>query len=194
VSEEVRIRLATSGDAATLAALGRRTFEATFGQDNDPADMQQYLDATFTEPRLASELADPASTFFLAVANGDGSVLGYAKLRQGTHAPAIAGARPIELQRIYVDAPALGTGVGSALMEACVAEAIALGCATIWLGVWEHNPSSIAFYERKGFRRVGEHTFQLGSSAQTDWLMERSLPQPGRCARPRRSVGCEGIS
>ena len=172
----VHIRQAAADDAATLAALGRRTFEATFGPDNDPADMQQYLDATFSEARLADELADPASTFLLASTAGNGAPLGYAKLRRGTPGPAIAGPRPIELQRIYVDAPALGTGMGSALMKACMAEAVAQGCATIWLGVWEYNPQSIAFYERKGFRRVGEHTFQLGSSAQTDWVMERSLP------------------
>jgi ribosomal protein S18 acetylase RimI-like enzyme len=43
------------------------------------------------------------------------------------------------------------------------------------LGVWEHNPEAIAFYRGWGFEQIGTHTFQLGASAQTDFVMARSL-------------------
>jgi hypothetical protein len=33
----------------------------------------------------------------------------------------------------------------------------------------------MAFYAKYGFARVGEHTFVLGSDAQTDWLLARPL-------------------
>jgi ribosomal protein S18 acetylase RimI-like enzyme len=44
-----------------------------------------------------------------------------------------------------------------------------------WLGVWEHNPSAIALYERLGFRRFGKHPFELGRRRSTDILMRLEL-------------------
>ena len=41
--------------------------------------------------------------------------------------------------------------------------------------VWERNARAIAFYERWGFRIVGDHIFQLGADAQRDLIMERHV-------------------
>ncbi|HEX7807692.1 MAG TPA: GNAT family N-acetyltransferase, partial [Thermoanaerobaculia bacterium] len=46
---------------------------------------------------------------------------------------------------------------------------------SVWLGVWEHNPRAIAFYEKCGFRITGKHPFLLGSDLQTDLVMTREL-------------------
>jgi RimJ/RimL family protein N-acetyltransferase len=45
----------------------------------------------------------------------------------------------------------------------------------MWLGVWEYNPRAQRFYEKNGFRPVGQHVFQLGSDPQTDLLKQREL-------------------
>lgn len=50
-----------------------------------------------------------------------------------------------------------------------------LGMRTIWLGVWEQNTAAIAFYERQGFERFGEHVFRIGNDDQTDYLLARVL-------------------
>jgi ribosomal protein S18 acetylase RimI-like enzyme len=63
-------------------------------------------------------------------------------------------------------------------MDRCVAEAERVGAAGLWLGVWEHNPRAIRFYEKAGFHDVGSHHFQLGSDAQTDRLMVRPIIGP----------------
>ena len=60
-------------------------------------------------------------------------------------------------------------------MDAVLDAARARGAKTLWLGVWERNQRAVAFYEKYGFTRVGEHTFVLGSDAQTDWLFVRPL-------------------
>lgn len=53
----------------------------------------------------------------------------------------------------------------------------------MWLGVWERNPRAVAFDQKYGFTRVGEHTFVVGEDPQTDWLLARPLtdapPQSG---------------
>jgi ribosomal protein S18 acetylase RimI-like enzyme len=158
-----------------VAELGRRTFAAQFGPDNDPEDMAAYLAEAFAVERIADELADAANTFLVAQGAATGRLCGYLKLRRGHTEPCVLGAGPIELERIYVDQSAIGSGLGSRLMEAALAEAANGGFGTIWLGVWEYNPRAVAFYERWGFSRVGEHTFVVGESEQTDWIMQRSV-------------------
>jgi ribosomal protein S18 acetylase RimI-like enzyme len=61
------------------------------------------------------------------------------------------------------------------LLQSCIDEARRTGHRTMWLGVWERNRRAQAFYRKWGFHTVGEHIFQLGSDAQTDWLMECAL-------------------
>lgn len=136
--------------------------------------MKAYLAEAFAEQNVAAELCDPANTVLLAVAP-EGSAVGYAKLRRGPADAAVTGSRPIELERIYVDATAMGTGLGSALLDASIALARTEGYDTMWLGVWEHNPRAIEFYRRKQFTKVGTRVFVFGSSEQTDWLMVRNL-------------------
>jgi ribosomal protein S18 acetylase RimI-like enzyme len=60
-------------------------------------------------------------------------------------------------------------------MDRVLEESRATGGDVLWLGVWERNPRAIAFYLRKGFERVGEHRFLLGSDLQLDWLMARPI-------------------
>lgn len=61
---------------------------------------------------------------------------------------------------ICVDEGARGQGVGSALLDAIKAEALARGLPTVRLDVIDTNPRARALYERKGF--VAEHETRLG--------------------------------
>ncbi len=96
-------------------------------------------------------------------------------LRKGPVPEQVTGERPIELVRLYVSHESLGSGVGAALMQACIDEAKRGGHQTLWLGVWERNNRAQAFYRKWNFREVGTHPFQLGDDPQTDLLMQRSI-------------------
>ena len=168
-----QIRPATVADAEMLTALAARTFYYAFADMNTPDNMQAYMSNAFTVPQLTAELSDPQAKFLIAEVNGVPA--GYAKLSAGTPPTCIAGAKPIELVRLYVDQNVQGSGVAGDLMQACLDEARSLGHRTMYLGVWEHNHRAQAFYFRWSFRVVGSHIFQMGSDPQLDWLMERDL-------------------
>ena len=167
------IRSATASDAGLLADLGARTFFETFAPDNNPEDMSSYIASAFSPERQASELSDIHTTFLIAEAAGD--ALGYAMLREGKAEEGITLDNPIELVRLYVLQEKLGSGIGKALMQACLNEAQLRNYRTLWLGVWEHNARAQAFYRKWNFRVVGTHIFQLGDDPQTDLLMERAV-------------------
>jgi GNAT superfamily N-acetyltransferase len=170
---DVVLRRATSDDAATLAALGARLFRQAFGADNDPEDMRLFLERTFAPSTQLAELADAGRVAWIAEIAGE--PVGYATLRRGSHSPCVSARSPAEVQRIYADLPWHGRGVGAALMQACIEEARASGCDAVWLGVWERNPRGIAFYEKWGFRRVGEQRFLVGTDSQRDHVMALTL-------------------
>lgn len=44
----------------------------------------------------------------------------------------------------------------------------------IWLGVWEHNPQAIKFYESRGFVETGHHEFITGDVVDRDIIMEKN--------------------
>jgi hypothetical protein len=78
---EVNIRHANSEDAALLTELGAGTFAETFASENTAEDMAAYIAASFNLAQQTAELADPASTFFIAEVGGVAA--GYAKLHAG---------------------------------------------------------------------------------------------------------------
>jgi diamine N-acetyltransferase len=165
---EAVVRPATPADAEALAELGARTFAETFAADNGAEDMARYLAESFSPALQRAEIADPAG--LVLVADAGGRLLGYAHLVFGE-------GDPVFLKRLYVLAEAKGSGLGRRLVERAAEAAGARGAAGLRLGVWEHNTSAIAFYERIGFRRTGTTVFRLGNDLQTDWVMERAVAQ-----------------
>jgi len=167
------IRRGTLQDAELLAELGARTFSETFAGDNTPQNLAAYLASAFSPERQATELADLRCSY--QIAEVDGRAVGYALLRSGRVPAGVNGDRPIELVRLYVSQESIGSGVGAALMWACIDEAQLRGHRTLWLGVWEHNLRAQEFYRKWNFQEVGTHVFQLGEDAQTDLLMQRKI-------------------
>ena len=170
---EVQITAATAKDIPLLTSLGRVTFEQTFARDNTVSDMQQYLMQNFNEARIASEVADPSSTFMLAFV--DQEPAGYAKVKENRIPPGVASTPALEIERIYARQEFLGKKIGKALMESCLDFARNNGYEMVWLGVWEKNLRAIRFYEKWGFTVFGSHLFMLGTDPQTDLLMGRKV-------------------
>ncbi len=161
-----------------LAMIAATAFRDTFAADNDPRDMADYLARAFGPELQRAELADPAVTVLLA--ERDGEVAGYAMLVEGTAAPCVPSANPLEIARLYSAKASIGSGVGAALLRRCLDEAAARGRDSLWLGVWERNRRAIAFYERWGFTDVGSQPFTLGRDVQTDRVMMRRLTEAPR--------------
>ncbi len=172
---EIIIRQAAIEDAAMLTELSYTTFWDAFHDHpkNTPEDMADYMQTAFNVGQIEKELAEENSIFLVAEIAGDPA--GYIKLKINNVEEPIEAAKPIELCRLYSKQEFLGKGVGARLLEESFRIAGENNCDVMWLGVWEFNPRAQRFYEKYGFRKVGKHTFQLGSDAQTDLLMQREI-------------------
>ncbi|MEO0574695.1 MAG: GNAT family N-acetyltransferase [Pseudomonadota bacterium] len=167
-------RIATLDDAQQVHAFARRTFVSAFAADNTDADMQSYLGQSMLLEQQAAAIEDPTGRVILMEQGAD--LIAYASLRD-RHAPeCVTSCAAIELHRFYVDAPWHGTHIARDLMQRVLAQARSLGASTLWLGVWENNPRAIRFYQKQGFVDVGSIDFLLGTAAQTDRVMQVTLP------------------
>lgn len=173
--KNLNVRCGTIADAEMLAPLAIRIFNDAFAANplNKPEDMHAYISEAFSVEQTRRELADSNATFFIAEI--DGAMIGYAKLQERTTEECVADKNPIELSRLYILQEFHGQGIAGKLMDECFATAKEKNYQTMWLGVWEHNLRAQRFYEKLGFRQVGNHVFQLGSDAQIDWVMEKKL-------------------
>ncbi|HMG94256.1 MAG TPA: GNAT family N-acetyltransferase [Chryseolinea sp.] len=173
MSENIRIRTATINDARLLAELGATTFHDTFKSSNTDEDMKLYLANNFSTEQLESEFKEEGSIFIIA--EDKDKAVGYAKMRKAGEPEGLNESNQIEIERIYSSKEYIGKAVGKTLMEACLDIAKKAGHNVAWLGVWEHNPRAISFYEKWGFIRFGTHPFLLGTDLQTDILMKKQL-------------------
>jgi ribosomal protein S18 acetylase RimI-like enzyme len=171
-----KVRKADPDDLNQLVQLSRQTFIEAFEAQNKPENIKAYVDMAFNDPQLLDELLDPDSTFFLVFAGSEvEGPIGYAKMRSSKKQAALERYLAVEIQRIYVLERWKGWKVGKLLMQTCLDTAKQQGFEVVWLGVWEHNPSAIAFYQRWGFEQFGAYIFHFGDEDQTDLLFHKWL-------------------
>lgn len=170
---EINICYATADDAELIADISRQTFEEAFAAQNTPENMQKFLNEQFTKEALIEEVGTNGNTFLMAYAENE--LVGYVRLRDNNTPEGLEGQNVIEISRIYATAGAIGKGIGSELMQACVDTARQLKKDVIWLMVWEQNQKAIEFYKKWGFEKFGDQGFVLGDDIQNDWLMKRNV-------------------
>lgn len=166
-------RKCTNTDLPTLANISRDTFVAAFEKDNDPHDFQAYLKKAFSHEQMALELSNPDCHFYF-VYEGE-TLVGYFKLNTNDAQTDVHEADAVELERIYVLGPHQGKKIGENMLHETLKLGQKMDKAYIWLGVWEHNPKAIKFYQRHGFEKFGEHPYYIGDDKQTDWLLRLDL-------------------
>ena len=172
-SRNVYIRKAIAEDAELIVRLSSETFYESFASENTIEDMEKYLREKFNVKAISAALQDDSTVFFIAY--WDDVPAGYTKLRANKIPEGLESKKPLEIERIYVYKNFHGKKIGSALMQKNIDFALKNDYDTVWLGVWEHNLSSIEFYRKWEFKVFGKHIFRLGNDDQNDLLMKREL-------------------
>jgi N-acetylglutamate synthase-like GNAT family acetyltransferase len=130
------IREARPDEAATLSALALRS-KGHWGYDAD------FLEACRNDLTLNPEEIAESATF---VCEGSAGVLGFSRI-------VLMDERTAELDALFVDPTAIGTGAGKLLWERSVAAAQELGAQDL---VLQSDPHAEGFYLSRGARRIGE--------------------------------------
>jgi diamine N-acetyltransferase len=172
-STEPIIRKAIDTDLGDLLHMARTAFLQAFTAGNKPENVAAYLAEAFTLEQFEKELANPASTFF--VADLEGEIIAYTKVNLVPAQTDVHDPDSVEIARLYVLEDHLGSGLGKKLLDTAIDFAKQNQKKYLWLGVWEMNARAIRFYEKNGLRIFGSHPFPFGDELQKDWLMRLDL-------------------
>lgn len=166
------IRPAHAEEAIALRDLAEATFRESFAYAIPAPILAGLMAKRFTVPRITQEIEDSTTGYF--VAEAEGALAGYAVTRP-QEAPLALEAPVWELHRIYVRKSHHGTGLGEALMAACVAQAQRGGARTLWLRVLSTNDRAIAFYRRWGFETVAEEQLDLQGTVLPHLILAKRM-------------------
>ena len=179
MSSVYSIRRATVADAAVLQDVACRTFYDTFKGTADEEDFPAAFAVWFNNPALQARITDERSEVYLAETVDGAKVAGFMIIRK--HHPPFPtnlweGADGLELQNLYLETWAHGVGLAQEFMRLYFDRARELGCAFLWLGVWEHNYRAQRFYTKMGFSHTGhDHPFPIHNTPQTDHWWSRTM-------------------
>ena len=167
---KIEINKATLFDLEIIQKISINTFTETFSEVNTAENLANYIKENFNPEKIASEINNPESTFYLALL--DSETIGYLKLNFGKAQTENYNEQALEIHRIYVLKEFHGKKIGQLLLDEAVKIAKQTEAGSIWLGVWEENHRALQFYAKNGFVEFDKHIFTLGNDVQTDLLME----------------------
>ena len=161
------IRPATVADADAISAVQRRTWVHAYA---DILDVEDLSPAIGDPARWREALAEQGMPTW--VWDQDGRIAGFAaagRTRDGD-----AGAEVGEVYAIYVDPPAQGAGVGSALLDHAVGWLRDAGfrTAVLWTFEGAHTAPSNFFGKDATFAIGGAIPFGLHSRQMSAWTFE----------------------
>ena len=166
ILDGIKIIQADISHAATIAAIGKRSFSDAFGKFFDEQeDLLQYLERTYKIEKIVASISNPNNVFFVAMS--DNKMLGFAKIKKLSLNKQIQEDKQMELQKIYVLTEYHGSGTASALLGAILQLAEKLQPDCIWLDVIIENERAIRFYKKNGFEKCAKHYFKIGTQIFT---------------------------
>ena len=173
------IRAATAADAACLGVLATQVFLDTYATEGIHPAIAVEVQRSFSTATMRA-LIEHTDTV-LRVAERQGHLIAFAQLtlgaRQGVapSLPSLPSVLPAELDRLYVQEPVTGQGLGRALLGDAEAQASARGATSLWLTVWVGNARARAFYAALGYADVGQAWFEMDDLRHENRVLSKSL-------------------
>jgi ribosomal protein S18 acetylase RimI-like enzyme len=163
-----KIREATSQDISLIHQLAKEVFFPTY-EPLQPKDKVAYLFSLMYNETALTEQMEKKKHSFLLVEDESG-YLGYASYEFN-----YKGSGKIKIHKIYVMPTAQGKGVGKEMINWIADVAKQSKIEVLLLDVYRHNPA-IQFYEKIGFKKVGEQVTDVGNGfVMDDFVMEKAL-------------------
>lgn len=121
-SKNVTFEKLSPADLRELMRISRQTFTDAFGNDNNPEDLEVYLNSAFGEENLRQELLNPLSEFYFGKLQG--ITVGYFKVNLGDAQTDFKEEDAMELERIYVVREFQNQRIGQKMLDAVIEMAI----------------------------------------------------------------------
>jgi diamine N-acetyltransferase len=165
-------RTPTPNDAQALADLGRDTFVHSFGHLYSTANLNLFVEDTYSLCMVKAELENTERLY--QVAEEDGRMVGYCKLGRTNHFPwPFENRRAMEFKQLYLHHDYKGIGIADQLMQWALQ--MSHGYDDMVLSVYSNNPRAQRFYQRYGFEKYMDYFFMVGGHRDDEYLYRLKL-------------------
>ncbi|MFD1386811.1 GNAT family N-acetyltransferase [Oceanobacillus oncorhynchi subsp. oncorhynchi] len=152
-------------DIGKLQEISKLTYKQAFNDILDEANVNAYVNTTYSKDNLMRELNNP-NYHFLFIQHKD-EVIGYGMYT--IHMDFL------KIERVYILNQYKGLGAGSKFMEYIENTAKELKKDYLCLEVLAENSKAISIYEKKGFRISSEQIIVIGQKECRLLSMEKRL-------------------
>lgn len=157
-------------DAPILSEIGATSLLESHGHSAPPEIINKYVDVKFNTNNCRHELSDEKNIFY-GVHHND-QAAGYFKIIPNVPNAAVDLEPVTKLERLYLLKAFYNLKLGEPLLKKCIELSKAHGDKGMWLNVWVENHRAIRFYEKHGFKIVGEAQFPLTENhSNPNWVM-----------------------
>ncbi len=171
--DDVTLRPAVAADALCLSVLAMQVFLDTYATSGIRTAIAREVLAGCSLASFELALVDTATRLW--VAERAGHLVGFAQVTLGAEHPLAPAGEPAELQRLYVQEPFTGRGVGRALLEQAERSAAQAGATVLWLTHWVHNQRALRFYARSGYQDHGLTWFVFEGESHANRVCAKSI-------------------
>ncbi|HEY4151250.1 MAG TPA: GNAT family N-acetyltransferase [Chitinophagaceae bacterium] len=167
MEQEVAIRQADLDDINTIGFLAQQIWPQAYGGILSREQLEYMLRLIYSPVALTKQMLKQHHSFL--VAELDEEPVGFASFSK------IEDPGVYKLHKLYVRTDIQGKGLGKALVNAVLEEIRPLRAGALHLNVNRHNKAK-SFYEKFGFRVIGEEDIDIGSGYfMNDYVMEMAL-------------------
>jgi diamine N-acetyltransferase len=169
--EKITIRQCTIGDETAISLLGQATFLESFAGMLDGNDILAHCANQHSISIYHGWLKQNTFSVWVAEIQPGNAPIGYLAIAPPNLPIADPRADDLEIKRIYLLSPFQGMGIGKGLMQEAFNYAKRHNSRRLLLGVHSRNTNAIAFYQKLGYKIVGERKFKVGHHEYNDLVL-----------------------
>jgi len=173
--QAINIRHCVPGDEIALSVIGQATFLDAFAGVLSGKDIIGHCLRQHSSEKYAAWLRDSESAVWITEVEPGQAPVGYIVVTKPDLPLQDITARDAEVKRVYLLNRFRGSGLGRRLMKEAESYARSRGFERLLLGVYGRNEAAISFYERLGYKRVGDRSFNVGDNIYHDHILALAL-------------------
>ena len=162
-----QIRPASPEDTETIIALAEKTWQATYTQILEKAQLDYMLSTIYSVDNILNQLKNNIQTYLLLIE--DEKPVAFAAYSPREENPEI-----YKLHKLYCLPETQGKGYGKVLINEVAGKTIEAGKHTLDLNVNRYNKAK-TFYEKMGFAVAYEEDVAIGEYWMNDYVMRKEL-------------------
>jgi ribosomal protein S18 acetylase RimI-like enzyme len=173
--QSINIRRCAPGDEVALSIVGQASFLDTFAGILSGKDILGHCVRQHSSEKYSAWLQDKGSAVWIAEVEPGQAPVGYLVLTKPDLPLSDISPDDAEVKRVYLLSRFRGAGLGRRLMLEAETHARTQRVHRLLLGVYSGNSAAISFYERLGYKRVGERSFGVGDNTYHDFILAMPL-------------------